>query len=356
MSTRTLPKALLAAHANACLDFASDQPQAVDRPAPGSVTPEATGTGPTAAPLGKDRGADGTANTTPATPCGALAPATQQASSSAAPDQLWPADTQESLPGLAQSTGNRLPAHQPGADRGPPSAQRGPCEPAPSTLGAPAEPKDGDGLRGSATGGVVQPRQEGAQHAPPAGPPKGGNALAELMRMQRQRAAAHNFFLELRSDGGWRWSWWQDGARGPRDPKPAGAMPDGAAALAGAGAAPDGHPGRGGVGQAGANPGGRPVATWSGVMQVDACVVAGLGLEPGPGLGLWPARGGAKQPKAAMRLLTNAASGAGGELGSGGGGPRYTGGVALLKSALQKNVRLGRVDQAHRCGLDPLAQ
>ena len=197
----------------------------------------------------------------------------------------------------------------------------------------------------------MQLQQEGPQHAPPAGPPKGNNALAELMRMQRQRAAAHNFFLELRSDGGWRWSWWQDGARGQRDPKPASATPEGAAAFAGVGAAPDGHPGRGGIGQAGADPGGRPVATWSGVMQVDACVVAGLGSEPGSGSGSGPARGGAKQPKAALRLLTNAASGAGGELGGGGGGPRYTGGAALLKSALQKNVRLGRVDQAHRCGL-----
>ena len=271
------------------------------------------------------------------------------------PDHVWPTDTPESLPGAAQSTGNRLPAHQPGADRGPSSARQGPCEPATSAVWAAGESKDADGSKGGVAGGAVDPQQEGAQHAPPAGLPKGNNALAELMRMQRQRAAAHNFFLELRSDGGWRWSWWQDGARGPWDPKPAGTTPDGAAALAGAGAAPNGHPGRGAVGQAGVNPGGRPVAMWSGVMQVDACVVAGLGSEQGSGSALGPARGGAKQPKAALRLLTNAASGAGGELGGGGGGPRYTGGAALLKSALQKNVRLGRVDQAHRCGLAPLA-
>ena len=319
------------------------------------MTPEATGTGPIAAPCGEYRGADGAALTTPATPCTAPAPAMQQASSSAAPDQLWPADTPDSLPGLAQSTGNGLPAHQPGADRGPSGARQGPCEPATSALWAAGESKDADGSKGGVAGSAVQPQQGGAQHAPPAGLPKGSNALAELMRMQRQRAAAHNFFLELRSDGGWRWSWWQDGARGPRDPKPAGVAPNGAAALAGASAAPGENPGRGGIGQAGANPGGRPVATWSGVMQVDASVVAGLGSEPGSGSGSGPARGGAKQPKAALRLLTNAASGAGGELGGGGGGPRYTGGAALLKSALQKNVRLGRVDQAHRCDPDPMA-
>lgn len=354
--TRTLPKALLAAHANACLDFAASQPQPADRPTPDSATPEATGQGSAAAPCGKYRGSTGfTASATPVTPCNAPAPATQQASSSAAPDQTWPVNARECVPGLAQSTKNGLPAHQPEADRGPSSAQRGPCEWATSARRAASEPDDADGLGVSAAGGTVQPQEEGARHVPPAGLSKGTNALAELMRMQRQRAAAHNFFLELRSDGGWRWSWWQDGGRGQREPNLAGATPGGAAALAGVGAAPDEYPGRGAVGQAGANPGGRPVATWSGVMQVDECVVAGLGSGSGSGPGLGPVHGGGKQPKAVMRLLTNAASGAGGELGAGGSGPRYTGGVALLKSALQKNVRLGRVDQAHRCALAPMA-
>ena len=351
--TRTLPKALLAAHANACLDFAASLPQPVNTPASVFEAPGDAGREPAPAPCGKDRGAVGTSSAaiaTPATPCSAPAPATQHASSSAAPDHTGLDNTQESAPELAQSTGNRPPAHQPEADRGPSSAQRGPREPANSAHWAARESEDANGPGVSAAGVAVQPQQEGPRAAPPAGLPAGGNALAELMRMQRQRAAAHNYFLELSSDGSWRWSWWQDGARGQRESNRAGASPGGTAALAGVGAAPATHPGKRAAGQAGANPGGRPVATWSGVMQVDGCVVAGIGSELGTGSGVGPAHGGSKQPKAAMRLLTNAASGVGGELGGGGNGPRYTGGVALLKSALQKNVRLGRIDQAHRCG------
>ena len=35
-------------------------------------------------------------------------------------------------------------------------------------------------------------------------------------------------------------------------------------------------------------------------------------------------------------------------------GPRWHGGVSVLKSALQKNVRLGRAASAVRCFLSPL--
>lgn len=276
----------------------------------------------------------------------------------------------------AQSCSNSAEARS-GPAGSPPTAQA-----ADVPLGAPRS-AGAEAHRGPASGAGAAPAA-GAEASPLAHALDGrpGDALAALMAAERARAAAHNFFLELRPDSGWRWSWWPDTLRGSdvdqsRSPQAASAAqpaaapvrdsPSGAPAAGGGpagsiapgsaqqaaqhGSAACGRRHRGAAGSAGRGSAlvdGRPAATWSGAMQVDAAVLGGLGQGPkGPREGEKPPGGRAAAPKLTLRLLTNTLPGAGGELGGGPG--QFSGGAALLKSALQKNVRLGRVAQAHRC-------
>jgi hypothetical protein len=262
----------------------------------------------------------------------------------------------------------------------PPLAQAAAAADAP--LGAPRS-GGAEADRGPASGAGAAPAA-GAEASPSAQAldRRPGDALAALMAAERARAAAHNFFLELGPDSGWRWSWWPDTLRGSdvdqsRTPQAASAARPGAAPVkdspSGAPAACGGPAGsrapesaqeaaqhgsaacgkrrRGAGGSAGhgsALVDGRPAATWSGTMQVDAAVLGGLGQGPkGLREGEKAPGSRAAAPKLTLRLLTNTLPGAGGELGGGPG--QFSGGAALLKSALQKNVRLGRVAQAHRC-------
>lgn len=420
-------------HANACLDMSQSEPQTSSAAAQ-YVALEACGAADGDLSMVSAPGAQLTgaalASSSPVTPCNAPATVPSASGSASALMAASVSPSREVQPDLA-----RPPDGQPACSGG---AHSGPLEPvnsadvasgnadatndlAESASQAQAEALQGEGVGdalagasnpavSSSQGQAQAPQSKGGGHAAAATSSPGvsvaqgdaprakpsGDALAELMRAQRARTAAHNFFLDLRPNGSWHWSWWTDGARcgALRDPASvpaqapagvaqAGAGPAAAArlsspasrgpsatakapALPGAPAASLGDAGDGrvcahtigsGPGQAPRLVGGRPIATWSGVMQVDPAVVAdiGSGLGSGPGADTAApagARGGGsgREPKVALRLLTNAPPTAGGEL-DGPGGGRYTGGVALLKSALQKNVRLGRVDQAHRCPL-----
>jgi hypothetical protein len=134
---------------------------------------------------------------------------------------------------------------------------------------------------------------------PPA--PSAPSALAEMMRAQKAASRVVVFFAERRGGGdrgGGAWFWhWHDASRPPP---------------------------------------GLPPAAWSADMAL-ALPLAGGGVPP-------PGR--AAGPRLTVRLATNAAPA---PAGSSLGPPPTRVGASLLKSALQKNVRLGRAGAAAAC-------
>jgi hypothetical protein len=160
-------------------------------------------------------------------------------------------------------------------------------------------------IPGGSQAATLAPAAPRARSPPPPSPPPDDDdppsstsdrpsALAELMRAGREAARVHCFYAQRR-DGRWWW-WWFDASRGapPHVPPPAWSA-DISLAL----------PPPGGVGAGRRSNGPKATVRIATNVPPDALAARSVGPPPPPGLG-----------------------------------------ASLLKSALQKNVRLGRVDAA----------
>lgn len=226
---------------------------------------------------------------------------------------------------------------------------------------------EGGGCEGEADGAGAGAEAEGAAGS------KGRNAFGVLMEGQRRKAQGLGpgqvFYLERTDEGGWRWHW--------RDAKEFTGGTERRAGVAGgreegpgmdwrtAGAAGRGLQGPGGTAETGSVGG-----SGSGVPEGQPVTPAPTPTPPTPPIPppAWAASTGASlargSPAATVVLQTNVPPGAGGTVSPDDVKLRsncvvppegaWRGGTPVLKSALQKNVRLRRAPCAVRCAVQLL--
>lgn len=160
--------------------------------------------------------------------------------------------------------------------------------------------------------------------------PTAGNAFSVLMSEQRERSQILVFFLEHLPDDSWQAHWWTKGS------KSADAVPFRAHATS------ISNPGST-VTSAAFMPSCQ--AVWSATTQMSACILQGVGSSSAS----------AGKAKVTVELQTNVPPGSEAQLAqltAGSSAPStFKGSPSLLKSALQKNVRLCRAAPAVRCAL-----
>ncbi len=163
-------------------------------------------------------------------------------------------------------------------------------------------------------------------HQQPA-PPTAGNAFSVLMSEQRERSQVLVFFLEHLPDDRWQAHWWTKGSKKPD------AVPS--QERANSVSNPDST-----ATSAASTPSCQ--AVWSATTQISACIVQGAGLSSAS----------AGKAKVTVELQTNVPTGSEADLAqltAGSLAPStFKGSPSLLKSALQKNVRLCRAAPAVR--------
>ena len=170
-----------------------------------------------------------------------------------------------------------------------------------------------------------QPRSV-LHHQQPA-PPTAGNAFSVLMSEQRERSQILIFFLEHLPDDSWQAHWWTKGS------KRADAVPSQAHATSASN--PDST-----ATSAASTPSCQ--AVWSATTQMSTCILQVVGLSSAS----------AGKAKVTVELQTNVPPGSEEDLAqltAGSSAPStFKGSPSLLKSALQKNVRLCRAAPAVR--------
>ncbi len=157
--------------------------------------------------------------------------------------------------------------------------------------------------------------------------PTAGNAFSVLMSEQRERSQILVFFLEHLPDDSWQAHWWTKG------PKTADAVPSQAHATSVS------NPGSAAASAASMQ---SHQAVWSATTQISACILQGVGLSSAS----------AGKAKVTVELQTNVPPGSEADLvqltAGSSAASTFKGSPSLLKSALQKNVRLCRAAPAVR--------